>query len=173
MAFAAGKLLKYADDGILFLGLSRLFFQYQTQPPQEIKIPVGRLHERAGALRVEIRSNQALIAINPLAVLIRLDLGEAFLSRGKDVAAERVKTTDERTVGMDAATLGIEEDACAVFFPIQNSSAVVGVAFNERGSGQAPVRGKARDFVRVDLDFLVAAATKTLRTREEKWCLSV
>jgi len=73
---------------------------------------------------------------------------------------------------MDAATLGIEEDAGAVFFPIQNGSAVVGVVFNKFGSRKAPVRGKTRDFVRVDLDFLVATAKKTLRTQEEKWCLS-
>ena len=74
---------------------------------------------------------------------------------------------------MDAASFGIEEDAGAVFFPIQNGSAVVGVAVNELGSGQAPVRGKTRNFVRVDLDFLVATTKKTLRTQEEKRCLSV
>jgi hypothetical protein len=74
---------------------------------------------------------------------------------------------------MYAATLGIEEDAGAVFFPIQNSSAVVCIAFNELCSRKAPVRGKTRNFVRVDLYFLVATAKKTLRTQEEKWCLSV
>jgi len=87
VAFAADKLLKHVDDGILFLGLSRLFFQYQTQPPQEIKIPVGGLHERAGVLRVEIRRDYVSIAIDAPAVLARFDLGEAFLSRRKDVTA--------------------------------------------------------------------------------------
>ena len=89
------------------------------------------------------------------------------------MTAQRVKTTDERAVRMNSAPFGIEEDAGAVFFPIKNSAAVVGVAFNELGSGQAPVRGKTRDFVRVDLDSLVAATKKTLRTREEKRRLSV
>ena len=74
---------------------------------------------------------------------------------------------------MNAASPGIKEDAGAVFFPVQNGSAVVGVAVNEPGSGQAPVGGKTRDFVRVDLDFLVAAAKKTLRTQEEKRRLPV
>jgi len=89
------------------------------------------------------------------------------------VTAKRVETTDERAVRMDSTPLGIEENAGAVFFPIQNGSAFVGVAVNELGSGQAPVRGKTRDFVRVDLDFLVAATKKTLRTQEEKRRLSV
>jgi len=157
----------------LLLRLSRLFFEHHVQFPEKIEIPVGSLHERAGALQVEIRRDHAVIAIDALALVVRLDLGKAFLARGKDVTAEGVKTTDERTVRMDAATRGIEEDAGAVFFPIQNGSAFVGVAFDELGSGQAPVRGKTRDFVRVDLDFLVVAATKTLGTREEKGCLSV
>ena len=89
------------------------------------------------------------------------------------MTADGVKTTDERAVGMDATSSGIEEDASAVFFPIQNCSAIMGVAFNEVGCGQAPVYGKPRDFVRVDLDFLVAAAKKTLCTRKEKRRLSV
>jgi len=80
------------------------------------------------------------------------------------VTAEGVKGTEEWAVRMDAALLGIEEDAGAVFFPIQNGSAVVSEVFDELGSGQAPVRGKPRDFVRVDLDFFVAAARKTART---------
>ncbi|MGA3207262.1 MAG: hypothetical protein ABSE05_05520 [Syntrophales bacterium] len=70
------------------------------------------------------------------------------------MTAEGIKTTDVRAGRVDAATLGIEEDAGAVFFPIQKASAVVGAVFNELGSGQAPVRSKARHFVRVDLDFL-------------------
>ena len=74
---------------------------------------------------------------------------------------------------MDSTPFGIEEDAGAVFFPIQNCSTIMGVAFNEPGSGQAPVCGKTRNFIRVDLDFLVAAAKKTLRTQEEKRCLSI
>ena len=89
------------------------------------------------------------------------------------MTAQRVKTTDERAVRMDSTPLGIEEDAGAVFFPIQNGAAFVSVAVNKLGSGQAPVGGKTRDFVRVDLDFLVAATKKTLRTQEEKRCLSV
>ena len=172
-ALASGIILKHADDGILFLRFRRLFFNYQIQPPQEFKIPVGGIHERAGALRFEIRGDDAVIAIDALAVLVRLDLGEAFVSRCLNVTAERVKTTNERAVRMDAASPGIEEDAGAVFFPIQNGSAVVGVAVNEVGSGKAPVGGKARDFVRVDLDFLVAAAKKALRTQEVKRRLSV
>ena len=172
-ALASGIILKHADDGILFLRFGRLFFNYQIQPPQEFKIPVGGIHERAGALRFEIRLDDAAIAIYALAVLVRLDLGEAFVSRCQNVTAERVKTADERAVRMNSTPLGIEEDAGAVFFPIQNSSAVVGVAVHEVGSGQAPIRGKTRNFVRIDLDFLVAAAKKTLRTQEEKRCLSV
>ncbi len=141
------------------LGHCRLFFQYHVEPPEEIEIPVCGLHERCSTLRVEIRRDYTAIAVDALAIVVRFDLGEAFPSRGKDVTAEGVKAADERAVGMDAATPRIEEDAGAVFFPIQNGSAVVGVASHELGSGQAPVRGQAHDFVGVDLDFLVVAAT--------------
>ena len=171
ITFAAGKPLKDAGDGSLFFGFSSFFFQYQVQPPEEVEIPVGRLHERAGALRVEIRRDHAVFAINAFAPLIRLDLGVALLSRGKDVTAQRVKTTDERAVRMDAATLGVEEDTGAVLVPVQNSSAIVGVMLNEIGSGQAPIRGQTCNFVGIDLDFLMAAATKTLTARKEKGCL--
>ena len=74
------------------------------------------------------------------------------------MTAERVKTANQWAVRMDAATFGIEKDAGSIFFPIQNGSAVVGVTFNEFCGGQVLVRGKARDFIRVDLNFLVAAA---------------
>ncbi len=89
------------------------------------------------------------------------------------MTADGVEMTDERAVGMNSTPLGIEEDASAVFFPIQNGSAVVGVSVNELSGGQAPVRCKTCNFVRVDLDFLVATTKKTLRTQEEKRRLSV
>ena len=173
IAFAFGVLLKNTGDGLMFLRFSRFFFKYPVQFPEQIEIFVGGIHESMGALRFEIRLDHAVIAIDALTVFVRLDLGEVFFSRGKDVTAQRVKTTNERAVRMNSAPLGIEEDAGAVFFPIQNGAAFVGVALNELGSGQAPVRGQTRNFVRVDLDFLVAAAKKTLRTQEEKRCLSV
>jgi hypothetical protein len=119
-------------------------------------------------LRVEISFDHTVIAIDALALPFRFDLRETLLSRGMNVTSQRVKTADQRAVRMNAASLGIQEDAGPVFFPIQYSSTVVGVAFNEPGSGQTAVYGKARDFIRVDLNLLVAAAKKTLRTREEK-----
>jgi hypothetical protein len=80
------------------------------------------------------------------------------------MTSERVKAANQWAVRMDAAAFGIEEDAGPIFFPIQSGSAVVSVTFNEFCGRQVSVQGKARDFIGVDLNFLVAATQKTSRT---------
>ena len=80
------------------------------------------------------------------------------------MTSEGVKAANQRAIRMDAATFGIQEDAGSIFFPAKSRSAVVSVTLNEFGGGQVSVRGKARDFVGVDLNFLVAATQNTSRT---------
>jgi len=89
------------------------------------------------------------------------------------VAAKRIEATDKWTVGMDAATLSIKKDTGSVFFPIQQSSSVMGVTGDKISGGQAPVGGKTGDFVRVDLDLFVAAAREALPAGKEKRGLPV
>jgi hypothetical protein len=89
------------------------------------------------------------------------------------VTAKGVKTTDKRTVRVNAAAFGVKKDASSIFLPIQYGPAIVRVTFNEFAGGQTVVCGKPCDFVRIDGYFFVVATTKTLSTREKKWRLCV
>jgi hypothetical protein len=74
------------------------------------------------------------------------------------MAAKRIEAAYKWTVWMDGATLSIKKDAGPVFFPIQQSPAVMGITGDKISGGQAPVGGKTGYFVRVHLDLFVAAA---------------
>jgi len=89
------------------------------------------------------------------------------------VTAKGVKTTDKRTVRVNAATRGVKKDAGPIFIPIQNGPTIVRVTFNELASGQTAVCGKPCDFVRIDRYFFVITTTKTLSTRKEEWRVSL
>ena len=91
-------------------------------------------------------------------MLIRFDFRKALFARGKDVAAQRVKTTNQGAVRMNAAALLIEEHAGSVIFPIQNGSGISGVTLNELRRGQTAIDRQTHDLVWIHLDFFVAAA---------------
>jgi hypothetical protein len=78
------------------------------------------------------------------------------------VTAKRIETAHKGSVRANTATFGIKKDTGATVFPVKNCSAVMGVTLDKGICGEAEIGGKTCDFVRVNLNSLVAAARETL-----------
>jgi hypothetical protein len=67
-----------------------------------------------------------------------LEMAEALVAVGIDPAGKRIEPARERTVGVNGAAPGPEEDAAPVFGAgEQNGAAGLGVAGKELGGGDA------------------------------------
>jgi hypothetical protein len=86
---------------------------------------------------------------------------ETLMSIRINPACQRIETAGKRPVGMDAATLLIEDDACAfvLIAYAQHGSASLGMLCDELGRCHAKATRKPQDFVRTDADRLVVTAT--------------
>jgi len=73
---------------------------------------------------------------------------------------------------MHRAALRVKKDAGTIGLPVQKRSAVMRVALDESGRGKGKVAGKTHNLIRVNLDFLMAAAEETLLARKEEGRLS-
>ena len=69
---------------------------------------------------------------------MRLEMAEALVAVGIDPAGQRIEPARERSVGMDRAAPGAEEDAASVLGAReQNGAAGLGVAGKELGGADA------------------------------------
>jgi hypothetical protein len=59
---------------------------------------------------------------------MRLQVAEALVAVGIDPARERVDTTRQRPVGMDATAALVQKDARAILASLQDGAARLGVA---------------------------------------------
>ena len=65
-------------------------------------------------------------------------MAEALVAAGIDPAGERIEPARQRTIGVNRAAAGPEEDAAPIFDAReQNGAAGLGVAGKELGSGDA------------------------------------
>jgi hypothetical protein len=103
---------------------------------------------------------------------------ESFAPVGIDEARERLEPAGEWPVGMDAASLPIEENACAVVLVAhaQDGAASLGMLRDEFRRSHAKAPRQPQDFVGADADRLVmtkarasvAAIGKRALARESK-----
>jgi hypothetical protein len=84
---------------------------------------------------------------------------ETLVSIRIDPAGKRIEPAGKRPVGMNAATLLIEEDACAIVLVAhaQHGPASLGMLRDELRRRHAKVTRKPQDFVGTDADRLVVA----------------
>ncbi len=152
-----GGLLQNIVNGIAFFRISRFFLQNQKQSAQKIQITIGCIHIRKRALGFDIRCNQPFFTIDAFTLFIRFDFRKAFPAGGEDVAAQRVKTANQRAGGMNTAALRFEKNTGSGFVPTQDRSIIAGIALNKVCRGQAQVSSQTRNFIRIHLNFLMPA----------------
>lgn len=87
-------------------------------------------------------------------------MAETLSTVSVNPSGERIEPAGQRPVGMSAATLLIEEDACAIvlILHLQYGTAGLGVPLDELGRRDAEAPRQPKNFVGADADRLVVIA---------------